>query len=104
MKREEYEKRLKEKEEDLSPEEQLKRQKESDLNLALETTFGDTENAGNLDLNNLESKEEFIEYSDMILKHVQLHSKKIEYPNFVENLVRNLCATRKLNDFNLLTN
>lgn len=97
MKREEHEKRQKEQqEEETSPEEKLRRQKESDLKIALETTFGDTEKIGaGLDGLNPETKEQFQEFADLILKKVQPFCKNAEYPAFTENLIRKICATRK---------
>lgn len=88
---------------ELSPEEKMIREKESDLNLALETTFIDDVNTNaenvtttiNIDINNPETREDFEEYSNSLARSLQMQSKKAEYPNFVENLIRNLCATRE---------
>lgn len=97
LKREEYEKRAKEQqEEETSAEEKLRRQKESDLKIALETTFGDTEKiAAGLDGLTPETKEQFQEFADVIMKKVQPFCKSAEFPTFAENLIRNLCATRE---------
>lgn len=99
-KREEIERRLKEEEEDeedITPEEKLKRQKESDLNIALETTFGDTkETTDSSGLNfNASTKEELDELAESLSKKLQPLSKSTEYPAFAENLVRDLCVTCK---------
>lgn len=95
-KREEMERRLREQEVELSPEERLRMQKESDLKVALETTFGgDTNNTlSGLDgLGMPTTKEEFEEFTDALSKKLQPLSKSTEYPLFTENLLRNLCAT-----------
>lgn len=99
LKREEALRRLKEQEEEeISPEERLRRQQESDLKLALETTFGaDGEEKGLMNgLSMPTSTEEFDEFTENLSKKLQLLSKHSEYPNFCENLVRNLCATSKI--------
>lgn len=92
------ERKLKEQEEededDISPEERIRRQKESDLNAALETTFG-----GN-DMQTLDSmcpstKEEFEEFSEAFMKKIKPLVSKTEFVGFAENLIRNLCATCK---------
>lgn len=92
------EKRLQEQDEDISPEERIRRQKESDLKVALETTFGgDNNNATTIDGLALPStKEEFQEFSDSLSKKLLPLSRSIDYPAFVEMHVRNLCATSKL--------
>lgn len=96
MKQEDMERRLREDEEELSPEERLQRQKESDLKIALETTFGgDKVSSGIGDLDMPNTKEEFENFADVLSKKLIPLSKNAEYPNFIENLTRNLCATSK---------
>lgn len=98
LKREEKERRLKELEEDveISPEERLRMQKESDLTLALETTFGETKESPAIDgLSLPNNKEEFDLFTENLTKKLTPLSKNIEYPSFIENLTRNLCATSK---------
>lgn len=83
-----------EEEEDISPEEKLKRQKESDLNLALETTFGNANEVDGSGFNfNASTKEEFEELAEALTKKLQPLSKSTEYPVFAENLIRNLCVS-----------
>lgn len=96
MKQEEYEKRVKDppQEEEISPEELIRREKESDLNVALETTFGG--NNKNPDAVQPTNKEDFQELADTLTKNVQQFSKNEEYPLFAENLVRGICATCEL--------
>lgn len=91
------ERRLREQdEEEISPEERLRRQKESDLKLALETTFGGdkvkvSSGIGDLDMPN--TKEEFENFAEELSKLLTPLAKNAEYPTFIENLTRNLCAT-----------
>lgn len=89
------ERRLREQEEEdeMTPEEKLRRQKESDLNAALETTFGGAKIAYNLDdLSLPDTKEEFESFTETVTKKLTVLSKHTEYVTFVENLTRNLCA------------
>jgi len=99
LKREELERRLKEQEEDITPEERLRRQKESDLKLALETTFVD-ENNTDLGIDSLvpTTKAEFDDLANALNKKITPLSKSIEYPGFAENLVRSICATLTSHD------
>lgn len=98
QKKEEVEKRAKElQEEQISLEEQLRREKESDLKLALETTFGGN-NKGS-DGVQPTNTEEFQELADTFTKNIQQFAKSEEYPVFAENIVRGVCAT--LNSFDL---
>lgn len=87
------ERRLKEEEDEISPEEKLRRQKESDLSLALETTFRSGEGGSLGELTLPETKEEFETFADTLAKKLTLLSQNLEYPTFIENLSRNLCAT-----------
>lgn len=80
-------------------EEKIRMQKESDLKIALETTFGgDTNNTPSTGLDGLSlptTKEEFQDFTDSLSKKLLGLSKNTEYPVFTENLLRNLCATCK---------
>ncbi|XP_018572394.1 eukaryotic translation initiation factor 3 subunit J [Anoplophora glabripennis] len=106
LKREEMEKRLREQEEEeISSEERLRRQKESDLKIALETTFGgDKVSSGIGDLDMPNTKEEFENFADVLSKKLTPLSKNIEYPTFIENLTRNLCATMSSIDIKRIKN
>lgn len=93
--------------EEITLEERKRRQKESDLKLALETTFGgDATNNNTITSNNNGcidgggeglivpgDQEDFHEFTEMLSKKLLPLSKHTEYPMFVENLLRNLCAT-----------
>ena len=74
-------------------------EKESDLKLALETTFGygnaNNTSAGLEGLDLPSTKEEFQDFTDVLSKKLLPLSKSTEYPQFTENLLRNLCATSK---------
>ncbi|CAG9837815.1 unnamed protein product [Diabrotica balteata] len=106
LKREEMERRLREEaEEDIPPEEKLRRQQESDLKLALETTFGGNKTTEVLtDLTLPNSTEEFDSFTDTLSKKLITLSKSTEYPNFVENLTRSLCATMSSLDIKKVKN
>lgn len=87
-----------EEEDDMAPEEKLRRQQESDLKFALDTTFGDkcdnaTEGVTIDGLALPSDPDDFTEFTESLSKKLLPLSKSIEYPDFVENLVRNLCAT-----------
>lgn len=91
------ERKLKEKEEELTPEEKLRREKDSDLELALETTFGTTFTMdsipGSVDGMNPTTKEEFAEFADLLNKKLSPLAKSPEFPAFVEDHIRNICVT-----------
>lgn len=90
LKEEAERKRLEEDDDNISPEEKIRMQKESDLKLALETTFGGSDCDSNLT-----TKEEFEEFSNSFLKKIKPFSASADFPTFAENLIRNLCATCK---------
>ncbi|ENN71515.1 eukaryotic translation initiation factor 3 subunit J [Dendroctonus ponderosae] len=103
-KREELEKRLAE-DEDLSPEERLRMQKESDLKLALETTFGGSppEEIDGLKLPSTTGEfEQFTETLTRQLTPLSRHGN--DYVNFTEGLARNLCAAMSSNDIKKIKN
>ncbi|KAJ8962681.1 hypothetical protein NQ318_001078 [Aromia moschata] len=76
---------------------ETRRQQESDLNIALETTFGGEKvSSGIDDLSLPETKEEFEVFTDVLTKKLTPLSKSTEYTIFIENLTRNLCATNNL--------
>lgn len=58
--------------------------------LGLGTSSGDT-----LESFNPSTPEEFTEYSDALCKKIRQHKAKEGYPNFLDELVRTLCAGRK---------
>lgn len=80
----------------MTEEERIRMEKESDLKLALETTFG-----GNLNSTNNASLEGLgLPNTKKNFRSLRMRSQKLlplssnaEYPNFTENLLRNLCAT-----------
>ncbi|XP_044264254.1 eukaryotic translation initiation factor 3 subunit J [Tribolium madens] len=106
--KEELERRMREQEEEISPEERLRMQKESDLKIALETTFGgDTNNTNVSGLEGLSlptTKEEFQDFTDALSRKLQPLAKSTEYPVFTENLLRNLCATLSSLDIKKIKN
>ncbi|XP_063699101.1 eukaryotic translation initiation factor 3 subunit J [Culicoides brevitarsis] len=99
---EEIERKRREKEEaEMTPEQRLaekariqKLQEENDLKLALET-FGltDAGATGGIDARNPQTVEEFTELADAISKKVLQFKLRDEFPNFAEELVRNICAS-----------
>ncbi|XP_017775051.1 PREDICTED: eukaryotic translation initiation factor 3 subunit J [Nicrophorus vespilloides] len=95
LKREEMERRMRLEEDEMTPEEKFKRQQESDIACALETTFGSAavEGAGAIDGGAPNTKEEFDEFANALMTKIQPLSKSMEYPTFSENLIRNICAT-----------
>ncbi|XP_060525515.1 eukaryotic translation initiation factor 3 subunit J [Cylas formicarius] len=109
LKQEEFERRLKEQqEEEISPEEKIRMQKESDLKLALETTFGmkgggaEVKEVGGIKLPS--SKEELEEFTETLSKNLLPLSKSADYVNFVEELTRNLCAPMSSLDIKKIKN
>ncbi|KAJ8929926.1 hypothetical protein NQ314_017335 [Rhamnusium bicolor] len=104
--KEEMERRLREQEEiELTPEEKLRQQQESDLKIALETTFGGEKvSSGIDDLSMPNSKEEFETFTEALSKKLTPLSKSVEYPIFIENLTRNLCATMSSLDIKKIKN
>lgn len=101
--KEELEKRLQDdQEEDITEEEKKKREIESDIKLAIETTFGGTATPiTGLDGFNPNTKEEFDEFANVLEKKLQPLSQSAEYPAFSENVIRSLCAPRKSNYGNI---
>lgn len=103
LKQEEMERKRKlleeEYDDDLTPEERMaeklrlqKLQEEADLKTALET-LGITEKSSfGIDAMNPTTKTEFTEFSDAISKKVSQFKIHSEYPVFVEELVRSVCA------------
>ncbi|CAH2007570.1 unnamed protein product [Acanthoscelides obtectus] len=105
LKQEELERRLKDQEEDISPEERLRRQQESDLSLALETTFAaKNENCTIGDLTMPETKEEFETFAESLTKKLSPLTKSPEYVGFVEDVTRNLCASMSSFDIKKIKN
>lgn len=100
QKQEELERKLKEREEELTPEEQLaeklrlqKLAEENDLKLGLESlglSAGST-----IDGRNPSTVEDFTELADAISKKVLQYKTREEFANFAEEIVRNICASSK---------
>jgi len=109
-KREEFEQRLREQqEEEISPEEKIRMEKESDLKLALETTFGQKGAAeedaeiGGLKLPS--TTEEFEEFTESLSKQLtQLARHGNDYVTLAEGLTRNLCAIMSSTDIKRIRN
>lgn len=78
----------------MTPEERLRMQKESDLQLALETTFGENV-AGQIDNFHPTTKEEFGQLCEALNKKLSVYSKDPEFPTFAEDHIRNMCALCK---------
>lgn len=81
-----------------------KLQEENDLKLALETfgLGGDATTGGaGIDSRNPQTPEEFSEFAEAISKKVLQFKLRDEFSNFTEELVRNICASSKLNFFNV---
>ncbi|GLV43439.1 eukaryotic translation initiation factor 3 subunit j [Carabus blaptoides fortunei] len=91
LKQEEFERKMKEKEEEMTPEEKIRQEKESDLLVALETTFGDS--GSGIDGMNPTTKEEFTELAEALNKKMIILAKNIEFPTFAEDHIRNICAS-----------
>uniref|UniRef100_A0A1Q3F7I2 Eukaryotic translation initiation factor 3 subunit J n=1 Tax=Culex tarsalis TaxID=7177 RepID=A0A1Q3F7I2_CULTA len=99
QKQEEAERRRLEKEaEDMTPEQKLaeklrlqKLQEESDLKNAMDT-FGVTTLVGGIDGMTPNTKEDFVELSDAIVKKLSNYKSDPEYANFLEDLVTKLFA------------
>lgn len=100
------EKRRKEKEEEdmvnMTPEERTaeklrlrKLQEEADLKISLDTLGLGTSSGETLESFNPTTPEEFTEYSDSLCKKIRQHRAKEGYPNFLDDLVRTLCAGRE---------
>lgn len=80
---------------ELTPEERNRLQRASDLQVALDTTFGESTTNAGLDTMNPITKEEFEEFADALALKVQPLSKHVDFPTFAETIVRNICASSK---------
>lgn len=69
-----------------------KLQEEADLKTALDT-LGLNEGSSAIDASNPTTKEEFAEFSDMLIKRITQFKAKEEYLNFLDDFVRNLLAS-----------
>jgi len=103
LKAEELEAKAREREESMTPEEKLaeklhiqKIQEESDLRAALDT-FGVAEKTG-IDAINPTKRAELTELSDAISKKVNQYTKIDDFPGFLEELVRGVCANLSSSD------
>lgn len=97
MKQEQEEAKAREREANMTPEEKLaeklrlqKIQEESDLRTAMDT-FGVTE----IDAAQPKTKAELTELADAISKKVSQFKHLSDFPGFLEELVRNVCANCK---------
>lgn len=104
MKQEEDERKAREREESMTPEERQaeklrlqKIQEEADLIAALDT-FGVTDKSG-IDALQPKNKAELTELSDAISKKVSQFKNLVDFPGFLEELVRSVCANRKYSFF-----
>lgn len=100
MKQEEEERKAREREENMTPEEKLaeklrlqKIQEEADLHAAMDT-FGITDKSG-IDALQPKNKTELTELADAISKKVSQFKHLADFTSFLEDLVRNVCANRK---------
>lgn len=69
-------------------------QEENDLKLALET-LGVGDSCVGIDTKNPKTAEEFTVLADAISKKVLQYKATEEFANFSEELIRNICASRK---------
>lgn len=98
MKQEEEEAKAREREANMTPEEKMaekirlqKIQEEADLRAAMDT-FGVTEG---IDGQQPKNKAELTELADSISKKVSQFKHLADFPGFLEDLVRNVCANRE---------
>ncbi|XP_031617895.1 eukaryotic translation initiation factor 3 subunit J [Contarinia nasturtii] len=97
LKQEEEERKAREREENMTPEEKLaeklrlqKIQEEADLRAAMDT-FGVTDKSG-IDAIQPKNKTELSELADAISKKVSQYKHLVDFPGFLEELVRNVCV------------
>ncbi|XP_046479902.1 eukaryotic translation initiation factor 3 subunit J isoform X1 [Neodiprion pinetum] len=97
--REEAERKAKEKEEALTPEERraemLRRQRlqeEADLRLAMETFGVNPEAATGLDSMIPDTKEDFDQFSEALLKKINQFNKHAEFTTFAEEFIKNIAV------------
>merc|ERR1712048_814937 len=119
-KEEEERKRLEEANRELSAEEKRKMQEQSDLEMAM-TAFGDLGNSNPVDpgqqtfpaplpgektIDNFipTTKEDFNEFSKMLVKKFSTLEKKKDYPSFLENFFRDCCAGMEAEDVKKISN
>lgn len=69
-----------------------KLQEEADLKTALDTLGLVSSSSTGIDAMNPITKEDFMEFSDALSKKITQFKNSDEYPSFLEELVRNLCA------------
>lgn len=97
LRQEEEERKAAEREANMTPEEKLaeklrlqKIQEEADLRAAMDT-FGVTDKTG-IDALQPKTKTELSELADAISKKVSQYKHLVDFPGFLEELVRNVCA------------
>lgn len=100
MKQLELEEKQREREANMTPEERLaeklrlqKIQEEADLRAAMDT-FGVSDKSG-IDALNPTNKTELTELAEAISKKVNQYKQLEDFPGFLEELVRNVCVSRK---------
>lgn len=100
MKQLELEEKQREREANMTPEERLaeklrlqKIEEEADLRAAMDT-FGVSDKSG-IDGLNPTNKVELTELSEAISKKVNQYKQLDDFPGFLEELVRNVCVSRK---------
>lgn len=100
MKQLELEEKQREREANMTPEERLaeklrlqKIEEEADLRAAMDT-FGVSDKSG-IDGLNPTNKIELTELAEAISKKVNQYKQMDDFPGFLEELVRNVCVSRK---------
>lgn len=93
--------RAREREENMTPEERIaeklrlqKIQEEADLRAAMDT-FGVTSDKTGLDGFNPTNKAELAEFGEALKQKISQFKLLEDYPTFLEELVRDLCVSRK---------
>lgn len=104
LKQEENEAKAREREENMTSEEKLaeklrlqKIQEESDLRAAMDT-FGVASDKSGIDGINPTNRVELTELADAVSKKVNQYTKIDDFPGFLEELVRGVCANLSSND------
>lgn len=107
LKQEEQERKERERQENMTPEEKLaeklrlqKIQEEADLRAAMDT-FGVTDKISGIDAIQPKTKTELTELADAISKKVSQYKHLVDFPGFLEELVRNVCANCKYSNIHI---
>lgn len=72
-----------------------KLQEEADLKISLDTLGLGTSTGETIDSFNPATPEEFTEFSDALCRKIRQHKAKEGYANFLDEMVRTLCAGRE---------